>query len=762
MKKKINIVLFAVEAIIIVLFLLPLFKPNVHYEYNFDQMISYTEIASKTEDGYYIDASSGYKGIFTYKPYFTLERGAYRITINYETDGTDNTCIISSNSYKSFNSIRCEEILLSPNLTSMTFNAYLQEDVSAINLITNYNGSGSLLIKSASISRTHDMERVDLFIAVIAIIIINVIVFFKNNGIFSSMSREQVNVLYLLAGAVIFSSYPLFTLGVTRGSDLVFHLLRIEGLKDGLLSGMFPVRIQPTWMEGYGYAVSVFYGDLLLYFPAILRIIGFSIQGAYKIFLFVINIATCLTAYYCLKKIVKNRYAAAFGSALYLLAPFRLYGMYVVSRVGESSALIFIPLIVSGLYCIFTKNVKDKDYKKSYIAPMIGYAGLINCHVLTTQIAVFFTLMVCILGIVRVFQKERFWELFKTAAFSLLISAAFIIPFLDYYLGYEFHVNSEQESQWIQEAGLQLSQLMQIFPSSNDEIQSFTGLSYNGIENAGIVVFVLVIVFLYVMTIVKKRDKKTLIPVWVMYGLGVLAGIMTTCYFPWDIIRKKLWDHELEVIIDSIQRPTRLMPVAAILIIAAGCYALKLLIENKEGRIIGWVIIGSCVVLTVVQSGYYNNYVINNKAQETITDLGKYAHMHTWSRGEYLPPNTDTSYLTAIGVAPGENVEISDYDKEYLDVRFTAVNNSDQASYVDLPLVYYGGYMAKDDNGNLMNVYNGHNNNVLRVDIPSDYTGNIHVYFREPLSWRASEAVSFLMVLLIAGYYVLRKKTRHE
>ena len=61
------------------------------------------------------------------------------------------------------------------------------------------------------------------------------------------------------------------------GHDISFHLMRIEGLAEGLKMGQFPVKIQPAWYEGFGYGCSVFYGDLFLYIPACLRLLGVSL-----------------------------------------------------------------------------------------------------------------------------------------------------------------------------------------------------------------------------------------------------------------------------------------------------------------------------------------------------------------------------------------------------------------------------------------------------------------------------------------------------
>ncbi len=60
--------------------------------------------------------------------------------------------------------------------------------------------------------------------------------------------------------------YPLFSGTIGFGHDLNFHLYRIEGIKDGILSGQFPVRIHPTHNNGYGYITASVYPELFFVF----------------------------------------------------------------------------------------------------------------------------------------------------------------------------------------------------------------------------------------------------------------------------------------------------------------------------------------------------------------------------------------------------------------------------------------------------------------------------------------------------------------
>lgn len=105
----------------------------------------------------------------------------------------------------------------------------------------------------------------------------------------------------MLAAAVVISSLPLGVDYLTKGHDLLFHLSRIDGIKNGILSGQFPIKIYTNWLCGNGYAAGVYYGDMVLYFPALLRIAGFNCMQSYKIFVVLCNIAHALFRFIVLK-----------------------------------------------------------------------------------------------------------------------------------------------------------------------------------------------------------------------------------------------------------------------------------------------------------------------------------------------------------------------------------------------------------------------------------------------------------------------------
>ena len=80
--------------------------------------------------------------------------------------------------------------------------------------------------------------------------------------------ETRLNFL-ILTGLCLYASVPLFTQSFKQSDDICYHLLRIEGLKDGMLDGQFPVVIFPEALAGNGYLNSM-YPYLFLYSPWLL------------------------------------------------------------------------------------------------------------------------------------------------------------------------------------------------------------------------------------------------------------------------------------------------------------------------------------------------------------------------------------------------------------------------------------------------------------------------------------------------------------
>lgn len=320
-------------------------------------------VRDEERQGYFVDEFIGGGGLFTCGPYMELKKGIYQITVYYECTGNGNRCLAYAEDEVECYSdaLYSDTIELDPDHTVKTFTIWNKRDCQDFEVQTYYCGNGSLLIKGITISQGAADSLYTILKILCAVALVDVALFLYYAKKKKMFSRESILIGVGLAGIVCFASSPLLGGALYYyTTDMNFILMRIDGLKDGLLSGAFPVRIQLNWINGYGYATSIFYGDLFLIVPAVLRIFGISVQGAYFAYLFCMNSATCLIAYGCFKGMFQVRHIALIGSCVYTFSTFRLTLMYVLSRGGMYTAYAFLPLIAYGVYTIYydSKNKK--------------------------------------------------------------------------------------------------------------------------------------------------------------------------------------------------------------------------------------------------------------------------------------------------------------------------------------------------------------------------------------------------------------------
>ena len=91
-----------------------------------------------------------------------------------------------------------------------------------------------------------------------------------------------------------------------------------------------------------------------------------------------------------------NKYIGLCGSILYTLNPYRLSDVYIRSSVGEYTAIIFLPLILYGLWKIYTEDENSPSYKHNWIIPAIGFSGIIETHIISTELVGLTTILACL------------------------------------------------------------------------------------------------------------------------------------------------------------------------------------------------------------------------------------------------------------------------------------------------------------------------------------------------------------------------------
>ncbi|MCR4649970.1 MAG: hypothetical protein K5776_12930 [Lachnospiraceae bacterium] len=751
--KKISLIILICEALLILASIPFLFFKNDIYNFNASDFLSGG--GELNENSVY--AGNGNECDIVSKT-FALPRGVYRIALNYKTDADQKNTVKVTAGQASYNSVRTNPVVLYSGKNQTDYLCYITEKNNDLSFDIHYSGEGSIEVYGAIIKKTNIFAREFIFTLLVLFVIIDVAWVLYNKGFFD---RERNIRILLLSGCVSVSCIPLMTDYMMSGSDYIYHLLRIEGVKDGILAGCFPVRIYPEWVYGYGYIDAVMYGNFFLYIPALFRLIGFDVTASYKMFVVVINILTVMSSYVCFKKMTGDRKAALLGTYLFVLMPYRYSALYNLSRVGIFCAAVFFPVVLLGMYKIFTQDEKEKSFKYNWIITSAGICGILWNHVLSTEITGLLIIFFCIVFIKRTFRIRRFVQLLLSAVSSFLASLWYIIPFLDNYINQDLQIKNVYE-RTIQNRGIHPAQFFALFVSQDT---NSTMYGYEGLQGALNLTYGFALLFgLFIFMLVlfgkkEEQDKKNIKTGIVFVVSSVLLSWMCTLFFPWDFLQQR--NAVFKMLISSLQFPSRLIIFAGIFLTVVSMAAFLLLRKNEKRADI---FAGVTMLLCVAGALYYSSELLNNATPYKLYDVAEFGTGFT-SGSEYIFNDIKSNYndiLTYRDAAPSDNVNISVYSKDGLDVVVGCENTSDENGFVDLPMLFYIGYSAKDlGTGETMNCIFGDRCDI-RVIIPPGYSGNFEVKYTGKGYWRIGDTISLITIAATGLYLTTCIKKKKE
>ncbi len=538
---------------------------------------------------------------------------------------------------------------------------------------------------------------------------------------------------------VFVSSLPLLFHGLNDTYDVTIHLLRIEGIKEALLSGQLPVRIQPIQSKGYGYATSIFYPELFLYIPAFFRICAIPIIASFKLFILMVNTGTAIIAYFSFRGIFKKEWAAFCGAVLYVLAPYRVGDIYYRQSVGEYLAYMAFPLLAYAIYSL----LKEKDERAClYLAA--GFTMVLQSHILSVLYVAVGCIAAAVVFYREFLKKKTLICVCKALLLTLLLNLWYIVPFLYYYRNrYNSFVG------YIQGKGLSITQLfvMFLYPKINDPYISGTipygiGLAAITCIFAGLVLY--------------SKDKPYgRIAFW-SFIFGVIAAFMSTRYFPWDRIAHM--GGLVQKIVFNIQYPARMCDPMTICLTMASIAGLIWIEERyREYGLIRFILILTVCVLSFIQSAAFTDNVIqrNRMFSLSLMDLDTNA---VGTDDEYYPEGVTHERLEErehyIMTSDG-SVDIKDYRKLGGNMSMYVTNNGDEG-WVDVPMAAYPGIISGQTD-----TFTGEDG-VVRVKIPAGYSGKIELGYRENAGFAFCDIISLitLIALLVkegTGRFLQRK-----
>lgn len=566
-------------------------------------------------------------------------------------------------------------------------------------------------------------------------------------------------LLVVLCLAVVFvvSSLPtLAGLSATSGHDIDFHLARIAGLAQALRDGEFPGYLQTVQVYGYGYPVSVCYGDAFLYLPAILVMGGISVERAYGIFVLVVNAATVGVAYLSFRRMFCRRLLGVIGAALWALSPYRLVDVYTRAAVGEFLALTFFPVIALGFQLAFSRT---HESSKAWVVMGLGLAGVIYSHVLSTFIVALALVPATVVGLVIERPKGRLiWpQIVGAISLTLLLSAAFLVPFCDYYLTVPMRVTTLEGSYKLSkaaEAAVYTGQLFFYDPRMTGLGGPGTvGVAGSMALNIGWPLLGGAVLWVACRCLPHRSRRPADTAVWWCLAAAALFAFMTTRQFPWGGVGVGFLDKLLSALA-TIQAPWRLLSLVDLFLVIVTLAAIGELRGRPQAR---GLAIAVLVYMTLTVAGSMLQTYIAEKG--TTYDFSTRAETALVGNGEYLPATAEhPKYLAsnrALEVVSG-SADVCSVVTSTSDSLTITVTTEDGCTLA-LPRLWYPQYVATGSNGASFVLADG-GDGFMTLQVPAGYSGEVTLQYQVPAVWRIATGFSLVTCACLAVWGTISRK----
>ena len=615
-------------------------------------------------------------------------------------------------------------------------------------------GEGQLYLYGITLTEQpiYRAARLVGFVLLAALLDLALLLLFARGDESAPARRRRYAVPLVLAGIALLASLPLFSNYLYFGHDLDYHLQRITAMAAELSYGQFPVRLTTDSLNGYGYANPLCYCELFLTLPALLYNAWLPLRTCYQVYIFAVTLATAAIAYHSFGTITASRKLGLLGAGLYTLSCYRMVCIYVRAAVGEYTAIAFLPLILAGLYNIYTT---EKPRFAQWAPMAFGMAALVQCHLLSCELIALLLVVFCLLRLRETLRPARLLAWLKAALLALALSAWYFFPFLISTREINLMVNGPLIGK-IQGQGTYLVQLFSPFGcgygGTADGTSKDMTLTLGLPLAAG---FVLVIYCL--LRRERWQQQETLRRMQTAFGFAMLTLVLSLRVFPWDGVQNWL-GRAAGKMAGMFQYPWRFLSLATVLLCLAVLLAVQLLQEKNVRLAKGAAAaLAACALLTV---GVVQTQITTGMSEQAYNVFLNRQPNATTGVGEYLIDGTSGYETIWAQPKPGsEELQLLSYEKRGGKAYLTVENDGDAAD-ISVPIFNYGHYYAVDEaTGDAYALGTGENARIT-LNIPAGYTGTIVIAYHAPVYWRAFELVSLLALIGSVGWGASQRKKK--
>ena len=507
------------------------------------------------------------------------------------------------------------------------------------------------------------------------------------------------------------------------GADLSFHKARISGLAESFQNGNFFPKINYTYLEGFGYATSLFYSDFFLVIPALLVVLGVTLSNAYILFLIGTTFLTFIVSYYVRLSVDNKEYNSFIFSLIYTFSAYRLTDVYYRGSVGEFLALMVLPIAFYGLYNILYKDANKWHYLT------LGMVGLLLSHLISSLMFSFLILVYLLLNIKKLWlEKSRFISLIKATLTTIPLVLFYLVPIFEQFSYQDLKVKEEQLVT-ISESGIPYMKFIKDFFLNTPDQATLGSL--------------LLVLMVYCLIKWNKLNNKEL----KQHLLVSFMCLVLTLNLPlW-----KLFDHTF---INTIQFPWRFLIFSTFLITYVISFDELNLMTKKWFRVL-------LITVSLLNSFYYQSYLALafNWLDVSYTEFNDKYYNELGYGQEYLP--TTTSYKELESVIKEEfpkyneeNGKVTVLEKGIGTIELAY--DLEKPTEVVLPYINYKGYTATVLKGSEKEVLVYSNKGLTAIKL--DGKNEVKLAYKGTSLQRNSLRVSLLSMFIFVIYLYKKKK----
>ena len=502
------------------------------------------------------------------------------------------------------------------------------------------------------------------------------------------------------------------------GDDIVFHINRLLSLDT-----VWKSPINFTTNGGTGQLINTFYPWLTYYPTFIIYKLTQSVFVAWMSFQFLVRFVTCLLSFYGLRLLKYSDKQVMIFSTFYLFSGYFLHNSYYRAAVGETLAMIFLPLVFVGV-----RLITFGDFKKWWILTL-GMLGLVYSHVLSVLLAsvgIFF-------AVVTSFwiwdnKKECVLGFLKATLVTLSMSLAFFVPMIEQFKYVTLRTTFKP---LLSKTALSLADNWELILKSDLRTPSVNLLYLLG----------LVLSLIFTKRFVKVGEAR------IYLFISLILAFLTLKSFPWQFLQASP--------VSNLQFPWRLWSFALLFF----SLALANILENisiKATTIL--VLLGLCLnmfqIVTVQDKMTKAKNILPSDTKVTREMLAKGTYKNI--NGDYTNKEVPFGFVFDKHLFL-DNQEIKPFiSRSPNELVLTVTNESKESKVLSLPVFYYKGQEARID-GKRVTTYLAKEKNPTNLVLPPGKHGVVLTYSYTTVA-KVAMSISTISLLVFIGYLYRVKK----